>query len=81
MPGTDSMRIWELISVLIVPGALLVTAIWLNNAQIRREETVTNQHAQDEALRQYLDQMCNLLIDERLREQPSEPGAYALAQA
>jgi len=75
------MRIWELISVLIVPGALLVTAIWLNNAQIRREETVTNQHAQDEALRQYLDQMCNLLIDERLREQPSEPGAYALAQA
>jgi hypothetical protein len=82
MIGTgNEIGFWEWVGVLIIPVALLVAGIWLNNSQIRREETATNQHAQDEALRQYLDQMSNLLIDRGLRAKSKDSDERRLAQA
>jgi hypothetical protein len=81
MIGANEIGFWEWVGVLIIPIALLVAGLWLNNTQIQREDTATNQRAQDEALRQYLDQMSDLMIDRRLRWQPGNSDICLLAQA
>ena len=77
----DEVDLWDWVGVPIIPVALAAGGVWLNNAQIQREEAVANQHAQDEALQRYLDQMSNLLIDQRLRRRPINSATHLLAQA
>jgi uncharacterized protein YjbI with pentapeptide repeats len=79
--GPGKISFWEWLGVLIIPLALLAAGILLHNEQVRYESIATNQRAQDEALRQYLDQMSNLMIDECLREQPENSDVRLLAQA
>ena len=82
MVGTgNEIGFWDWVGVLIIPVALLFAGIWLNNSQISREETATNQHAQDEALLQYLDHMSNLLIEKGLRAKSRDSDERRLAQA
>jgi pentapeptide repeat protein len=79
--GGSKISFWEWVGVLIIPVVLAAVGALFTNAQIRREESATNQRAQDEALRQYLDQMSDLMIDQRLRRQPENSDACLLAQA
>ena len=54
-------------------------------ARREREEALAIQRAQDEALRAYLDQMSDLMVDKelrkKLREGPEDPDEHRLAQA
>jgi hypothetical protein len=79
--GPGKISFWEWLGVLIIPFALLGAGILLHNEQVRYEEAASAQRAQDDALRQYLDQMSALMIDECLREQPENSDARLLAQA
>jgi hypothetical protein len=79
--GPGKISFWEWVGVLIIPLALLAAGAWLHNEQVRYEAIATNQRAQDEALRQYLDQMSNLIVDKNLRTQPPNSEEHLLAQA
>jgi len=73
--------LWDWVGVLIIPVALTAGGIWLNNTQVRREEALAHERAQDEALQQYLDQMSDLLINQRLHKQRIKSAVHLLAQA
>jgi uncharacterized protein YjbI with pentapeptide repeats len=79
--GQQEIGFWEWVGVLIIPVVLAAGAALLTNAQTQRELTAAHVRAQDEALQLYLDQMSNLLIDHRLREEPLDSDLYRLAQA
>jgi uncharacterized protein YjbI with pentapeptide repeats len=88
--------LWEWLGLLIVPVMLAVGGYLINRwqkdrddkfqqAQKQREEMVALQRAQDEALRAYLDQMSDLMVDRelrrKLREETEEPDEHRIAQA
>lgn len=79
--GPGQISFWEWVGVLVIPLALLAAGTWLHNEQVRYENIARNQHGQDEALRQYLDQMSNLLVDKQLRRRRENSDARLLAQA
>ena len=87
-----SKTLWEWLSLLIVPTMLATGAFWLSQlqkqhedriqqAEKKREETAAIQRAQDEALRAYLDQMSDLMVDKEMRKKPENPDLRRLAQA
>jgi hypothetical protein len=53
----------------------------IERAQREREESAALQRAQDEALRAYLDQMSNLMVDREMRKKPDDPDLRRSAQA
>jgi len=53
----------------------------IERAQREREEAATIQRAQDEALRAYLDQMSDLMVDREMRNKPKDSDLRRLAQA
>jgi uncharacterized protein YjbI with pentapeptide repeats len=84
--------LWEWLGLLIVPTMLAAGAFWINQrqkqhedriqaAQKNREETAAIQRAQDEALRAYLDQMSDLIVDRGMRKKSADPDLRRLAQA
>src|SRR5215218_10333714 len=90
--GQPPKTLWEWLGLLIVPAMLAAGAFWINQrqkqhedriqqAQKEREETAAIQRAQDEALRAYLDQMSNLIVDRKMRKKPDDPDLRRLAQA
>jgi len=81
MQEGSEIGFWDWVGVLIIPVALTAGSIWLNNTQVRREEALANERAQDEALQQYLDQMSDLLINQRLHKQRTKSAVHLLAQA
>src|ERR671921_1625219 len=87
-----SKTLWEWLQLLIIPAMLAVGVFLLNQrqkqhedqiqqAQKEREEEAAIQRAQDEALRAYLDQMSNLIVDREMRKKPDDPDLRRLAQA
>ena len=81
MQRDGKVGLWEWMGVLIIPVALTAGGIWLNNAQIRREETVAEQRAQDEALQVYLNEMSKLVVQNQLRAEHNDPDVRKIAQA
>src|SRR5215208_6623352 len=94
--ASDSVQppktLWEWLGLLIVPTMLAAGAFWINQRQKQhddqiqqvqkeREETAAIQRAQDEALRAYLDQMSDLMVDKELRKKTDDPDLRRLAQA
>jgi uncharacterized protein YjbI with pentapeptide repeats len=84
--------LWDWLALFIVPVMLAGGGFLLNRwqkerdeaiqqAQKEREEIAANQRAQDEALRAYLDQMSNLIVDQKMREAPKDSDTHRLAQA
>ena len=68
--------LWDWVGILIIPVALTAGGIWLHNTQVRREEALAHERAQDEALQQYLDQMSDLLINQRLHKQRTKSAVH-----
>jgi len=79
--GYTQTNLWDWLGLLIIPVAITLAGIWLSNVQVRREVTASNEHAQDEALQKYLDQMSDLLVDKQLRECAEDSDIRMLAQA
>jgi uncharacterized protein YjbI with pentapeptide repeats len=60
-----SRTFWDWLQLLIVPAVLAAGGVWFNLQQREREQQIANDRAQDEALQAYLDQMSQLLTDEK----------------
>jgi uncharacterized protein YjbI with pentapeptide repeats len=85
--------LWDWLQLFIVPLALALIAVWWTTAQenvrqqeiearrAQAEQVLAAQQAQDEALRAYLDQMSQLLLEQDLRSSAEGSSVRALAQA
>ena len=69
MQREGKVGLWEWVGVLIIPVALAAGGVWLNNAQVRREETTASHRTQDEALQTYLGEMSTLVVRHQLRDE------------
>jgi Pentapeptide repeats (8 copies) len=96
----SAKTLWDWLALFIVPALLAIGGVLISQQiqrqQKQREEIAANLHAQDEALRAYLDQMSDLMVDKKLREKwlhaktaehhlreggPEHPDEHRLAQA
>jgi Pentapeptide repeats (8 copies) len=59
------ITLWDWAKLLIIPAVIAAGGFWFNAQQRKREHEVANEHAQDETLQAYLDQMSQLLTDEK----------------
>ena len=91
-PPRPAKTLWEWLSLLIVPAMLAAGGFLLNRWQVQRdqeaqqaqkerEELAAIQRAQDDAMRAYLDQMSNLMVEKEMRNQPAGSDTHRLAQA
>ena len=79
--GFQEIGFWEWVGVLIIPVVFATGTALLTNAQTQHELAGAHVRAQDEAIQQYLDQMSNLLVVEKMREKPPESDLFMLAEA
>jgi hypothetical protein len=77
------ITLWDWAKLLIVPAAIAFAGLWFNAQQKEREQNLAREHAQDEALQAYLDQMGRLLLDKDTQLGKSKEGdeARTLARA
>ena len=77
--------LWDWLALFIVPALLAIGGVLISQQiqrqQKQREEIAANLRAQDEALRAYLDQMSDLMVDKEMRNKPEAPDLRRLAQA
>jgi hypothetical protein len=86
--GFGNKTIWDWLQLLIVPLALVGLGLAFDLRQqavedrrAERERDLAEQRAQDEALRAYLDQMGQLILERNLLEAEDNDPVYALAHA
>jgi len=65
--------LWDWMQLLIIPAVLATGAVYFNRAERRNELQIAEQRADNAVLQTYLDQMTNLLLQEKLGE--SQPGS------
>ena len=68
------ITLWDWAKLLIVPAAIAFAGLWFNAQQKEREQNLAREHAQDEALQSYLDQMGRLLLDKDMELGKSKEG-------
>lgn len=73
--------IWNWLELLIIPAALAVAAVYLNQAERKSEREVAAKQAEDTALETYLKEMSELLLMQHLRESPDSDEKRTLARA
>ena len=69
-----SITLWDWAKLLIVPAAIAFAGLWFNAQQKEREQNLAREHAQDEALQSYFDQMGRLLLDKDMELGKSKEG-------
>lgn len=73
--------IWNWLELLIIPSALAVAAVYLNQAERKSEREVAAKQAEDTALETYLKEMSELLITQNLRKSREDDEKRTLARA
>jgi len=64
--GFADKKIWDWLKLAGVSSAIALVGWIVTRTQREREVTIALEQAQDEALRAYLDQMSNLMVDHKL---------------
>src|SRR5215203_6437342 len=64
--GFEKKQAWDWIDLLGISSAIALVGWIVARKQRERDETIALEHAQDETLRAYLDQMSDLMIDQQL---------------
>jgi uncharacterized protein YjbI with pentapeptide repeats len=64
--GFEKKKAWDWIDLLGISSAIALVGWIISRKQRERDETIALEHAQDETLRAYLDQMSDLMIDQQL---------------
>jgi len=68
------ITLWDWLELLIVPVVIAVGGFWFNRQQQERQLQSDKEHAQDDALQAYLDQISQLLTDKERPLDRSRPG-------
>jgi uncharacterized protein YjbI with pentapeptide repeats len=82
--GFRGQKVWDWLELVGISTAIGFVGWIFARRQQERDEAVALEHAQDEALRAYLDQMSNLMIDQKLgknQENAVEDSVRKVAQA
>ena len=64
--GFEKKKAWDWIDLIGISTAIALVGWIVARKQRERDETIALEHAQDETLRAYLDQMSDLMIDQQL---------------
>ncbi len=64
--------LWDWLQLLIIPLALAIIAILFNRSERKNEQRIASDNQQETALQEYIKEMSELLLHEKLRE--SQPG-------
>jgi large-conductance mechanosensitive channel len=64
--------LWDWMQLLIIPFALAIIAIFFNRAERKNERRIASDNQQETALQEYIKEISELLLHEKLRE--SQPG-------
>jgi hypothetical protein len=70
--GFENKSLWDRLELLVVPMVLAVGAFYLERADRNTEREITKDRQQEAALQTYLDQMADLLLNEKLRTSERE---------
>jgi hypothetical protein len=62
------ITLWDWMKLLVVPVVIAAGGLWFNQQQQYRQLAIQDEHAQDEALQAYLDQLTQLLVTEKDHE-------------
>jgi len=65
---------WDWLQLLVVPVALAIAVVLLNQQDKKQDRELAKYQAQENALQSYLDKMTELLLKENLREAAAEGG-------
>jgi hypothetical protein len=68
------VTLWDWAQLLIVPAVLAAGGVWFNRQSREREIEVAERRAQDDTLQAHLDQMSDLLLDEKRPLRDSKEG-------
>jgi hypothetical protein len=60
--------LWDWLQLLIIPLALAIIAIFFNRSDRKNEQRVASDNQQETALQEYIKEMSELLLHEKLRE-------------
>jgi uncharacterized protein YjbI with pentapeptide repeats len=77
----EEKTLWDWMELLIVPLVLAVGGVLYNHAEQRRNRENLLQNTQEAILRQYFDDMTELLIDKGLRQSEVESEKRTIARA
>jgi type VI protein secretion system component VasK len=64
--GFPKYKAWDWLDLIGISSAIALTGWIIARRQRERDETIALEQAQDEALRAYLDQMSNLMVEHKL---------------
>ena len=70
--GFVGRTFWDWIGLIGISGAIGAVGVYLARQQRQRDEQVAEERVQEEAVQKYLDQMSNLIVDQKLLEQPKD---------
>jgi uncharacterized protein YjbI with pentapeptide repeats len=79
--GFEKKKAWDWIDLIGISSAIALVGWIVARKQREREETIALEHAQDEALRAYLDQMSDLMVVRELPKKKRQDPEWKVAQA
>lgn len=73
--GQGTRKLWDWLSILIVPVTLAIGGFVFSSAQESQQQAIEEQRARDTAVQDYLDQMSQLMLGNRGQESLLSPQA------
>jgi len=74
-------KLWDWMQLLVVPASLAIAALVFTYFQQKKEQTLNLDKGRQEVLRDYMDQMTNLVLKQRLRRSIPHRRVAALANS
>lgn len=78
--GFSNKTLWDWLQLLIIPFALALIAILFNRAERKNEQSIASDNQQEAALQDYIKEMSELLLHEKLRESQPEDEVRTIAR-
>ncbi len=72
--------LWDWLQLLIIPLALAVIAVLFNRSERKNEQRIASDNQQEAALQEYIKEMSELLLHEKLRESKPEEEVRKIAR-
>jgi hypothetical protein len=76
----EGKTIWDMFQLLIIPLVLALIAIFFNQAENRRSESIETERVNQNILDNYFGEMTSLLLEKNLRESPQNSEERSVAR-